>query len=117
VVPTWNYVAVHVCGRARLFEGQSELIEHLRTLTDQREQAFAQPWSIEDAPRHYIEALTKAIVGIEIAIDQIEGKCKASQNQPEANQLSVMDGLRGLNSPESLRMAQLVRQRGLKKLD
>jgi len=114
VVPTWNYVAVHVHGRGRLFEDQAELIEHLRTLTNQNEAGFPQPWSIDDAPRNYIEALTQAIVGIEIAIDVIEGKCKASQNQPERNQAGVVTGLHGLHSPESLRMAQLVRQRGLK---
>jgi transcriptional regulator len=114
VVPTWNYVAVHVRGRARLFEDQNELIEHLRTLTDQNEQAFAQPWSVADAPQSYIEALTKAIVGIEIVIDKIEGKCKASQNQPQSNRTGTVAGLRSLNSPESLRMAQLVEQRGLK---
>jgi len=114
VVPTWNYVAVHVRGRGRLFEDQSELIEHLRTLTNRNEEVFPQPWSIEDAPRNYIESLTQAIIGIEITIDTIEGKCKASQNQPEANQAGVVTGLRGINSPESLRMAQLVKQRGLK---
>jgi transcriptional regulator len=114
VVPTWNYVAVHVRGRARLFEDQSELIEHLRTLTDQNEQVFAQPWSVADAPQNYIDSLTKAIVGVEIAIDKIEGKCKASQNQPQSNQAGTVAGLNRLNSPESLRMAQLVAQRGLK---
>ena len=114
VVPTWNYVAVHVRGRARLFEDQGELIAHLRTLTDQQEKSFEQPWSVADAPASYIEALTKAIVGVEISIDQIEGKCKASQNQPEANQAGVVAGLTSLQSPESLRMAQIVKQRGLK---
>ena len=115
VVPTWNYVAVHVRGRARLFEDQSELMAHLRTLTKQQEQAFEQPWSDADAPPSYIEALTKAIVGIEIAIDRIEGKCKVSQNQSESNQAGVVAGLTRLHSPESLRMAQLVKQRGLKR--
>jgi transcriptional regulator len=117
VVPTWNYVVVHVRGRARLFEDQGELLAHLRTLTDQQERAFEQPWSVADAPASYIEAMTKAIVGIEIAIDTIEGKCKASQNQPESNQAGIVAGLTRLHSPESLHTAQLVKQRGLKRLD
>lgn len=113
VVPTWNYVAVHVRGRARLFEG-GELIEHVKALTDQNERVFDTPWSIDDAPREYIDAMSKAIVGIEISIDSIEGKCKASQNQPESNQQGVVTGLTRIGSPESLAMARLVRQRGLK---
>lgn len=113
VVPTWNYVAVHVRGPARLFEG-GELIEHVKALTDQNERVFDTPWSIDDAPREYIDAMSKAIVGIEISIDSIEGKCKASQNQPESNQQGVVTGLTRIGSPESLAMARLVRQRGLK---
>ncbi len=114
VVPTWNYVAVHVRGRAKLFEKYSELIQHLKTLTDQNEQAFENPWSVEGAPEDYIEALTKATVGIEISVDAIEGKWKASQNRPEADRRGVVAGLSAINSPASLEMAQIVKQRGLK---
>lgn len=114
VVPTWNYVAVHVRGHARLFEERSELIEHLQALTNQNEHAFEKPWSVHDAPKDYVEALSSAIIGIEISIDSIEGKCKLSQNRPESDRKGVVAGLRAINSPQSLEMAQLVAQRGLK---
>lgn len=113
VVPTWNYVAVHVRGRARLLNAD-ELLEHVKALTEHNERPFERPWSVDDAPKEYVDSMLRAIVGIEIAIDSIEGKCKASQNQPERNQQGVISGLTELNSPESLRMAQLVRKRGLK---
>lgn len=113
VVPTWNYVAVHVRGRAKLFEGTGELIEHVKTLTDQNEQALGESWTVEDAPKEYVTALTKGIVGIEIAIDEIAGKWKASQNRPEPDRQGVVEGLTKLNSPASLRMAQIVKERGL----
>ncbi|MDQ2844535.1 MAG: FMN-binding negative transcriptional regulator [Acidobacteriota bacterium] len=113
VVPTWNYAAVHVRGRAKLFEGP-ELIQHLNALTDQNEQGFERPWSVGDAPRDYIEALSKAIVGIEISVDTIEGKWKASQNRSEADRQGVIAGLSAIGSPASLEMAQIVKQRGAK---
>lgn len=113
-VPTWNYVAVHVRGQARTFEDRDELIAHVTALTDQNEQGFEVPWSVSDAPRDYIEAMAKAIVGIEISIESIEGKWKASQNRPVADRSGVVDGLKALGSPESLEMAQIVRERGLK---
>ena len=114
VVPTWNYVAVHVRGQARLFEEEAELLQHLRALTRQNEQGFEKPWSLDDAPQDYLAALSKGIVGIEIAIDAIEGKWKLSQNRPESDQQGIVAGLNATNSPASLEMAQLVKQRGFR---
>jgi transcriptional regulator len=111
VVPTWNYIAVHVYGQARLIEEQAGLLRHLRELTDQSEAAFARPWSVDDAPKDYIHALSTAIVGIEISIARIEGKWKASQNRPIADRQGVIEGLETLGSPQSLEMAEIVKER------
>ena len=115
VVPTWNYLAVHVRGGAKLFEEQAQLREHLQALTAQSEAAFENPWSVNDAPLEYINALSKGIVGIEISIESIEGKWKVSQNRPEADRGGVAAGLTLLNSPASLEMADLVKQRAVNK--
>ena len=109
VVPTWNYVAVHVWGEARTFETQEELLPHLKELTRQNESAFAEPWAVEDAPESYIQALTKAIVGVEISIRRMEGKRKASQNRPLGDRFGVIEGLESIGSAESLEMAQIVK--------
>jgi transcriptional regulator len=114
VVPTWNYTAVHVRGKAKTFEGRDDLIAHVTALTAQNEQDLEEPWSVSDAPRDYIEALTKAIVGIEISIETIEGKWKASQNRPVADRMGVVEGLTALGTPQGLEMARIVRERGLK---
>jgi transcriptional regulator len=109
VVPTWNYVAVHVTGTARLFEDAPSLLRHLNELTDAQEASFPNPWSVDDAPPEYVANLAKAIVGIEIAIDSLVGKWKVSQNRSEADQLGVAAGLETLGTPASLEMANLVR--------
>jgi transcriptional regulator len=102
-----------VRGRARLFEAQA-LIEHLHALTAQNEEAFENPWSVSDAPPEYVGALSKAIVGVEISIDSIEGKWKVSQNRPEADRQGVVEGLSRLKSEAGLEMAALVKERGIK---
>lgn len=111
VVPTWNYVAVHVRGRARAYEDTGWLLEHLRALTDQNESVFEQPWSVDDAPAEYIASLANTIVGIEIAIEAIEGKWKVSQNRPGSDREGVVAGLRDIGSPKSVEMAKLVGER------
>jgi transcriptional regulator len=112
VVPTWNYVAVHAAGRARIFEG-TELVEHVAELTRRQETRFENPWSIEDAPTEYVNALAKAIVGVEISIERLEGKWKLSQNRPEADQAGVIKGLEKIASAASLEMAELMKAAAL----
>jgi len=55
--------------------------------------------------------MTKAIVGIEISVDRLEGKWKVSQNRSMADQQGVVIGLEALDSYASHEMANLVRDR------
>jgi transcriptional regulator len=109
VVPTWNYVAIHATGAARLFEDSPSLMRHLNELTDSMEAGFAEPWSVADAPADYIEGMTKGIVGVEIAVDRIEGKWKLSQNRSASDQQGVIARLDGLGSNAGRDMANLMR--------
>lgn len=93
VVPTWNYAVVHARGRLQVVHDGQWLNQLLHDLTQVHEATSERPWSVNDAPADYLEKLTKAIVGIEIQITQLEGKWKLSQNQPEVNRLGVIDGL------------------------
>ncbi len=93
-VPTWNYAVVHVHGRLRVIDDAAWLRRLLETLTDHHEAGQPQPWKISDAPDDHIEKSLRAIVGLEIAIDRIEGKFKLSQNHPARNRAGVIAGLR-----------------------
>ena len=76
VVPTWDYHVVHVHGRLQAIEDPAWLLALLRGQTAHHEAPQRQPWSVSDAPPAYIDGMLKAIVGIEIAIERIEGKWK-----------------------------------------
>ena len=108
VVPTWNYVVVHVYGALRIIEDQQWLLDHLHALTTMHESSSSTPWKVSDAPADYVASLTKGIVGVELPIERIEGKWKVSQNQPERNRAGILDGLERLGTPESLAMKALV---------
>ena len=105
VVPTWNYTAVHAYGRLRLIDDAAWVFAQISALTATHEARLPLPWAVSDAPTDYIEKMLGAIVGIEITIDRLIGKWKVSQNQPPANQASLIDALDG--QP----MADLIRQR------
>ncbi|GGE81928.1 FMN-binding negative transcriptional regulator [Sphingomonas prati] len=94
VVPTWNYVIVQVRGTPMVIEDRDWLRNQIDELTSIHECGRAEPWSPDDAPADFIAGQMKGIVGLEIPIERIEGKWKASQNQPEPNRIGVERGLR-----------------------
>ena len=94
VVPTWNYVTAHVYGQFVVHDDPVWTERLVRRLTAKHEAANAHPWSVDDAPRAFIEGQLRAIVGIEVAISRIEAKAKLSQNRPAADVAGVIAGLR-----------------------
>ncbi len=108
VVPTWNYAVAHAYGTLRVIDDAAWLRTHLETLVAQQEAAFAEPWHLSDAPHDFTEALIETVVGIEIVITRLQGKWKASQNQPAQNRAGVIRGLEQNGSAEALEMAALI---------
>src|ERR1700733_7809251 len=68
VVPTWNYVTAHVYGRLVVHDDPAWTEDLARRLTTKHEAYRAHPWSVDDAPRPFIEGQLRAIVGIELEI-------------------------------------------------
>ena len=104
VVPTWNYAAVHVTGKARVMT-DAELLALLHDLTDANEAGLPAMWSVADAPADYVQALMKAIVGFEITVQRVEGKWKHSQNRSDADREGVIAGLQALGTSRATEMA------------
>jgi transcriptional regulator len=109
-VPTWNYAVVHVHGRLRVMDDKASLRQLLEQLTDRHEASQPKPWHLSDAPEDHIESMLRHIVGIEIAIERIEGKFKLSQNHPDANRAGVRKGLGERNGRRDRELLDLMQQ-------
>jgi transcriptional regulator len=105
-VPTWNYAVVHVHGRLRVIDDATWLRRLLETLTDHHEADQPQPWKVGDAPEDHIAKSLRAIVGLEVAIERIEGKFKLSQNHPARNRAGVIAGLRQRDGDGDVELAE-----------
>ncbi len=101
VVQTWNYVTAHVYGRLVVHDDPAWTEDLVRRLTAKHEARRDHPWSVDDAPRAFIEGQLRAIVGIELEITRIEAKAKLSQNRPAADIDGVIEGLRERGDNES----------------
>ncbi len=99
VVPTWNYIAVHARGPVELIEDPERLLRIVSRLSDHHETGRPQPWAVSDAPRDYLDAMLRAIVGFALPIRRLEGKWKLSQNRSVADQAGVEAGLRAESAP------------------
>ena len=93
VVPTWNYVAAHVYGEFVVHDDPQWTEGVVRRLTGKHEAGNEPAWSVDDAPRAFIEGQLRAIVGIELLITRIEAKAKLSQNRPAADVAGIIAGL------------------------
>ena len=93
VVPTWNYAMVQARGLVTIHDDAAWVHSQATALTDAQEASRRQPWHVTDAPERYINVQMRGIVGIEIAVDQLIGKWKMSQNRNDADRKGVESGL------------------------
>ncbi|MBT4867599.1 MAG: FMN-binding negative transcriptional regulator [Planctomycetaceae bacterium] len=110
VVPTWNYVAVHVYGTLRLQIDRGRLLDIVRQSVEYYENELPQSWSMDTAEPDFIDGLLDAIVGFEIDIDRIEGKWKLNQHHDETRRRKVIEGLRETGGEDQRQIAELMSQ-------
>lgn len=109
VVPTWNYEAVHLSGRVDWFDEPARLEAVVRDLSALHEQGRPKPWTLDEAPRAYIDSMLRGIVGVALYVDRIEAKRKLSQNKSEADFSGVVEGLSTSQDQSEREVAALMR--------
>jgi len=108
-VPTWNYEAVHITGAVEWFDDAARLEAVVRDLSALHEEGRPAPWAIEDAPRAYIDALLRGIVGVTLTAERVEAKRKLSQNKSAADFDGVAQGMAASDEPMAHEVAALMR--------
>jgi transcriptional regulator len=96
-VPTWNYVAVHASGRAKLIADEAAVLQVLEATINTYEAAYQAQW--QSLPEHYKRGLMKDLVAFEIEVTSIQANKKLSQDKPLADQQRIIASL--AQSPHS----------------
>jgi transcriptional regulator len=93
-VPTWLYRAVHLTGTVRRLP-DGELGPHLDTLSAKFENRLAPkpPWLSSKMPAARLEAMKKAIVGLVMSVDEVEGSFKLNQHKSDADYAGAANAL------------------------
>ena len=110
-VPTWNYTTVHFTGKLTFHQDAGWLRDVVTRLTERYEAGRPGRWWVSDAPEKFIEGQLRAIVGVEMAIDQIEAKNKLSQNRTPQDRANVIVALGSEPDPQAHEIAALMAAR------
>ena len=111
LVPTWNYVAVHLRGRLRL-RPEETLRPHLEALAAQFEHRLLPkpPWRTSKVPAPQLQAMMRAILPVELIVDSVDGTWKLNQNRADEARLKAARYLEnGGEGMETARLAGLMR--------
>lgn len=108
VVPTWNYAVVHAHAVARAVHESDWKRTMLDRLSQAHEAAQPQPWQVSEAPADDIDRMLCAVVGIELSIDRLEGKVKASQDEDLPDRWGSAAGLQASASDAARAMGARV---------
>jgi transcriptional regulator len=110
-VPTWNYIAVEACGRARLLD-DGELRALLSDLSAWHEERLRPKpaWTADKIGTDRMAALLKGIRGFAVRLETLGGKFKLSQDKTAADIASVMARLEARGDAASLAVARAMRE-------
>ena len=112
LVPTWNYVAVHLRGRLRL-RPEETLRPHLDALAAQFEHRLQPkpPWRTSKVSAPQLHAMMRAILPIELVVESVDGTWKLNQNRTDEARLNAARHLEtGGIGMEAARLAGLMRK-------
>jgi transcriptional regulator len=89
-VPTWLYQAVHLTGPVRKLS-DGELGPHLDALSAKFENWLAPkpPWTSSKMPAARLDAMKKAIVGLVMTVEKVEGSFKLNQHKSDVDHAAI----------------------------
>ncbi|CAI9393110.1 MULTISPECIES: FMN-binding negative transcriptional regulator [Bacillaceae] len=109
-VPTWNYQAIHMYGKASILE-KDELIEELTGMLKKYEQDRENPVLWDKLSPELLENQLKGIVGFKIKVAEVQAAYKLSQNRNETDYINIINNLQNEGSPNSKQMSELMGNR------
>jgi transcriptional regulator len=108
-VPTWNYIAVHAYGKARIIADPDEVWNLMERTIHKFEEKFFDQW--KNLPPGYVRGMLKEIVAFEIEITKLDGKYKLSQNKTKNEQQQIISSFEESGDTVQKEIAEEMRKR------
>ena len=115
LVPTWNYVAVHLRGELRLLD-DTALCPILDRLSAEFEARLAPkpPWKTDKVDDGLLARMMRQIIPIEVSLESVESTFKLNQNRSDTARSGAAAALAAGGTPgmETQALATLMREAG-----
>jgi transcriptional regulator len=110
-VPTWLYQAVHLTGTVRILS-DDELAEQIDTLSAKFENWLLPktPWTSSKMTAGRLDAMKKAIMGLVMTVEEVEGSFKLNQHKSDADYSAVGNALASQADADAHEIAGLMRE-------
>lgn len=90
-VPTWDYIAVHAYGKAKIIGEESAKANLLERMIKFYEQSYLAQWnSLSDK---FKTGMMRGIVAFELEVTDLQGQKKLSQNKTEVERQRIVEHL------------------------
>jgi transcriptional regulator len=107
-VPTWNYIAVHVYGRATIIDAEDELNTLMEKMIAQYDTAYLSQWN--NLPAEYKNKMFKGIVAFEIKASSLQAKNKLSQNRSDTERENIIKAFEGSTDSNEATIAEYMKK-------
>ena len=107
-VPTWNYVAVHAYGQARVISDVARTLDVLETTIFTYEPDYQQQWA--QMPAEYKAKMAQGVVAFDITVTDLQAKKKLSQNKSVVEQQRIIAALAQSEDGAARELASYMRQ-------
>jgi transcriptional regulator len=93
-VPTWNFAVVHASGKLKPITDKPALHDLLAQLIHKFEGRYPQStYDFSKLPDNYVYPMIGGIIGFEMQIEGLEGKCKLGQERSDADKEGILKHL------------------------
>jgi transcriptional regulator len=108
-VPTWNYVAVHAYGKAKIFEKTEENLLLLEKMIAEFDPNYLNTnW--REISDEYKISRASAIVCFEIEVDDLQGKKKLNQNKDVEDAENVIEAFEKSENKNEQQIARFMKE-------
>lgn len=100
-VPTWNFAVVHATGRPKPI-AETKALHGLLAQLIAKFEGPKSGYDFAKLPESYTNGLIGGILGFEMQIELLEGKCKLGQERSDADKQSILKNLQSARRPRSI---------------
>lgn len=107
-VPTWDYIAVHAYGKARIIDDETGKLRILEQMIGYYEQDYLKQWN--ELPDKYRKGMIRGIVAFELEVTHLQGQQKLSQNKSSEERKRIIAHLEKSNDPTENSLAGYIQK-------